>query len=218
MSILSIKNIYYNTDNLRILNGISLDIKKGECISLVGESGSGKSTLMKLCADLITVSQGDILYEGKSYKDYNPLELRKKISYCVQIPYLFGSSVYENLEFPFKIRHEKMDKDKVIKLLNKFNLNESYLQKDINSLSGGEKQRISLIRNLIYTPKILLLDEVTSALDSENTKIIEQYVKELNESGVTILWITHDLEQSKGIFNKRVTISKGKISKVEVIE
>ncbi|MGL5328136.1 MAG: ABC transporter ATP-binding protein, partial [Peptostreptococcaceae bacterium] len=172
MSILSIKDIYYSSDNLDILNGISIDIEKGDCISIIGESGSGKSTLMKICSDLISISKGDILYNGKSYKEYNPLELRKKISYCVQIPYLFGRNVYENLEFPFKIRHEKMDKPKVIDLLNKFKLDKSYLEKDINSLSGGEKQRISLIRNLVYTPQILLLDEVTSSLDNENTKIV----------------------------------------------
>jgi putative ABC transport system ATP-binding protein len=215
MKILNIKDIYYSLDNTDILKGISIDIKEGDCISLVGQSGSGKSTLMKLCADLIPISKGNITYRGKDYMSYNPVQLRQKISYCIQIPQLFGKTVYDNLEFPSKIRSEKINKNKIIYLLERFNLDESYLTKDINFLSGGEKQRIAIIRNLIYTPDILLLDESTASLDRENERVIEDYVKELNLNGVTVLWITHSKEQSEGIFNKRITISEGKIDKVE---
>ena len=178
MEIINIKDVYYSLDNTDILKGISIDIKEGDCISLVGQSGSGKSTLMKLCADLISISKGNIAYRGKDYMSYDPVQLRQKISYCVQIPQLFGKTVYDNLEFPSKIRKETMDRKKVIYLLERFNLDESYLAKDINSLSGGEKQRIAIIRNLIYTPDILLLDESTASLDSENARVIEEYVKE----------------------------------------
>ncbi|MEG0013098.1 MAG: ATP-binding cassette domain-containing protein [Cellulosilyticaceae bacterium] len=218
MSILEIKDLYYKVENTNILNGISISIDQGDCISLVGQSGSGKSTLMKLCADLIPLSKGGIWYKGKSYKEYDPIELRRQITYCIQMPHLFGESIYENLEFPFKIRKESMDKEKVVELLEKFNLDESFLTKEVKSLSGGEKQRIALIRNLIYTPDILLLDEATSALDKENTQVIEQYVKELNQKGVTVLWITHDAEQSEGIFNKRIVISEGMVECMEEIK
>lgn len=215
MNILSIKNLTYNSQNTQILKGISFDVKKGDCISIVGQSGSGKSTLLKLCADLIPMTSGDIYFYEKSYKNYNPVELRKKISYCVQIPHLFGKTVYDNLEFPFKIRNEKVDKNRLEMLLNKFNLNLSYLDKNIDSLSGGEKQRISIIRNLIYIPEILLLDEATASLDKENANLVEKYIKELNDNGVTVLWITHSKEQSESIFNKRIEISEGTVSKVE---
>lgn len=215
MNILRIKDITYNSSNTEILKGISFEVKKGDCISIVGQSGSGKSTLLKACADLITLSNGAIYFKEKNYESYNPTDLRKSISYCVQIPYLFGSTVYDNLEFPFKIRHEKVDKKRLIELLDKFNLDESYLEKDVNSLSGGEKQRIAIIRNLIYTPEILLLDEATASLDKKNADTVEKYIEELNKSGVTVLWITHNEEQSKSIFNKRIVISEGKVSKVE---
>lgn len=215
MNILSIKDIYYRADNSDILNGISIDVKKGDCVSIVGQSGSGKSTLLKLCADLITASDGRIYYKEKCYTNYKPTELRKSISYCIQIPQLFGNTVYDNLEFPFKIREQKIDLSRIELLLNRFNLDKSYLEKKINSLSGGEKQRIAIIRNLLYTPEILLLDEATSSLDKENALVIQNYVKELNQNGVTILWITHSEEQSKSIFNKRIFVSEGKISKVE---
>ncbi|WP_278600425.1 ABC transporter ATP-binding protein, partial [Clostridium tertium] len=140
-----------------------------------------------------------------------------KISYCLQTPELFGKSVCENLEFPFKIRKEKVNKQRIVKLLERFNIDESFLEKDIISLSGGEKQRISIIRNLLYTPDIILLDEATSSLDLENAKIVEEYVQELNDLGVTVLWITHSMEQSEKIFNKRITISEGKIKCMEVL-
>lgn len=218
MSILEIKNVYYESDNIQILNGISIYVEQGDCISLVGQSGSGKSTLLKLCSDLLPISNGEILYNGYNYKSYDPIELRKKISYCIQIPYLFGATVYENLEFPFKVRKEPIDKDRIIGLLRRFNLDESFLYKDINSLSGGEKQRVAIIRNLVYNPDILLLDESTSALDKENAKVVEEYIKELNLKGVTVLWVTHNLEQSESIFNKRITISNGKVESIEVIK
>ncbi len=217
MNILSIKDVFYNMGDLEILKGISFDIEKGDCISIVGQSGSGKSTLLKVCADMIPITSGNIYFNGKCYTSYNPIELRKKISYCLQTPELFGKSVCENLEFPFKIRKEKVNKQRIVKLLERFNIDESFLDKDIISLSGGEKQRISIIRNLLYTPDIILLDEATSSLDLENAKIVEEYVQELNDLGVTVLWITHSMEQSEKIFNKRITISEGKIKCMEVL-
>lgn len=218
MDILNIKNLSYEVDNTKILNGITLDIEQGDCISVVGQSGSGKSTLLKLCADLIPATGGEVVYRGGSYRDYNPLELRRKISYCVQLPHLFGETVFHNLEFPFKIRNKLMDKGRVVSLLERFNLDESFLDKSVNSLSGGEKQRVAIIRNFIYEPDIILLDEATAALDKENAKGIEAYIRELNQKGVTVLWITHSKEQSEGIFNKRITIDEGKIERIEVIK
>lgn len=217
MNILSIKEVFYNMGDLEILKGISFDIEKGDCISIVGQSGSGKSTLLKVCADMIPITSGNIYFNGKCYTSYNPIELRKKISYCLQTPELFGKSVCENLEFPFKIRKEQVNKQRIVKLLERFNIDESFLDKDIISLSGGEKQRISIIRNLLYTPDIILLDEATSALDLENEKVVEEYIQELNDLGVTVLWITHSMEQSEKIFNKRITISEGKIECMEVL-
>lgn len=217
MNILRIENLKYKAEEDDIIKGISFNVKKGDIISIVGSSGSGKSTLLKLLSDLIPITSGNIIYNEKSYKEYNPIDLRRKISYCIQLPYLFGETVWDNLIFPFKIRKEEINKIKIVEFLEKFNLDESYLNKNINSLSGGEKQRISIIRNLIYTPDILLLDEATSALDKKNAEVIEGYIKELNKSGVTVLWITHSMDQSAGIFNKRIVIEDGIIKEMEVL-
>lgn len=217
MNILSLKDIKYIVDGMDILKGISTDIDKGDCISIVGPSGSGKSTLIKILADLIPMTQGEVLYKNKHYREYDPIQLRREVSYCIQLPHLFGYTVEENLMFPFKIRKEQMNRQRVIELLERMNLNESYISKDIHALSGGEKQRVALIRNLIFTPQILLLDEVTSALDKENALNIETYIKELNEEGVTVLWITHNETQSTGIFNKSWVMEEGQLLRVEVI-
>lgn len=218
MNILSLNNIKYFFENTYILNGISLNIKKGDCISIIGTSGSGKSTLLKICSDLISPTCGELLFYNKNYHDYDPISLRKQISYCIQIPYLFGESVYDNLSYPFQIRNQNIDTNKIIRFLEKLNLDKTYLEKDINSLSGGEKQRIALIRNLIYNPEILLLDEVTSGLDVKNAKKVEELVKEMNDNGTTVIWITHNLDQSKSIFNRRIQIEEGKIIKEEILK
>lgn len=216
MPIINLDHISYEADHTLILDNVSLAIDKGECVSLVGASGSGKSTLLKLCADLITPTSGEIAYESKPYTTYNPLSLRKKISYCVQLPYLFGETVYDNLAFPFEIRKERPDKSRMCELLQAFNLDERFLHKGIEGLSGGEKQRIALCRNLMYIPEILLLDEATSALDPDSARVVEDSIYNLNKQGVTILWITHNRDQSEGIFKRRLTMANGKLVEEEV--
>lgn len=217
MTILSVKDLYYRADHTDILNGITLDVNQGDCICIVGASGSGKSTLLKICADLIPVTKGNLIYRDKKYESYDPLELRKNISYCVQLPYLFGDTVRDNLAFVYQIRKEKVNVSHMVELLEMFNLDETVLDKRVDSLSGGEKQRVALVRNLLFTPDILLLDEATSALDRENAVNVENYVAQLNQQGVTVLWITHSLEQSHSIFNKQMVIDQGKVVKVEVL-
>lgn len=218
MSLLTLKSLVYTNNKQTILENIDLEIEQGDCIAIIGPSGSGKSTLLKLCADLISPSSGHLIFKGKAYEDYDPIKLRRQISYCVQIPQLFGKIVYDNLVFPFKIRKEPVNLKRIKELLERFDLDESFLEKEIHKLSGGEKQRIAIIRNLLYTPQILLLDEATSALDDENAKRVEAYIQELNTQGVTVLWITHSLVQSESIFNKRITLSKGVIECMEVSE
>ena len=218
MMLLQVNNVHYEDKGQEILKGISFEVEKGDCLSIIGESGSGKSTLLRLCADLITPTSGEIFYAGKSYTDYNPIQLRRSISYCVQTPILFGERVEDNLAFPFKIRHKKLDEKQVIHLLESLNLEASYLHKRVEDLSGGEKQRIAFIRNILFKPDILLLDEVTASLDAINTQWIENCVTQLQEQGITVIWVTHDLEQSQRLFNKRLTIHAGKVEKMEVLK
>ena len=123
----------------------------------------------------------------------------------------------DNMKFPSSIRNVKFDLNRVQELFARFQMTEDFLNKEVRTLSGGEKQRIALIRSLIFMPEILLLDEVTSALDAENITIVENVIESLNEEGITILWITHSADQSRKIANKRLSLEAGKINSLEVI-
>lgn len=215
MSIIKCHQVSFVSEGKTILRNISVDIAPGDFISLMGPSGSGKSTFLKLCGHLVSPTEGEIFFDGKNMLDYNPLELRRRVSYCFQTPYLFGKTVADNLRFPYTIRNKPLDMNRIEELLPKFNLSTEILQQDVQNLSGGEKQRISLIRNLLFTPEVLLLDEVTSALDKDNTMLVEQAVAELNQEGVTVLWITHNPEQNKSRAKRIFTIVEGVLTEGE---
>lgn len=217
MSLLEFNNVYFEDCKTTIINDLSLCIEKNDFISIVGPSGSGKSTFLKLCSNLISPSKGTILFHDNNYITYDSVQLRKKIAYCFQTPYLFGNKVIENLNFPFEIRDKVPNLDQIYTLLSKFNLEKSILSKDTKNLSGGEKQRIALIRTLLFPPEILLLDEVTSALDTDNCAIVENEISKVHTEGMTILWITHNQEQSRKKANKLLTIECGKLISQEVL-
>lgn len=218
MPILEFKDVSFSSDGKDILKNLSFAIDEGDYVSIIGPSGSGKSTLLKLASYLQSPTSGDIMFEGKSLGAYNPIELRQALSYCFQTPHLFGEKVKDNIQFPYEIRHLPLDQARVNKLFELFKMDLSYLEQDVKKLSGGEKQRIALIRQLLFEPKVLLLDEVTSALDSVNKEIVEEVIERLNNKGVTILWITHDTSQSKKYANKMMTIVDGKLESLEVIK
>lgn len=217
MALLELQNISFESEGKTILKNLSLKIKEGDFISIIGPSGSGKSTLLKLCSDLISPTTGELFFNNKSFNDYNPTDLRKTIAYCFQTPYLFGDTVMDNLIFPYAIRQLKVDENRIKELFSKFHMSFDYTTKAVRNLSGGEKQRISLIRSLLFTPKVLLLDEATSALDEENALIVEKIIADVHKAGTTILWITHNLEQSRKYANKILTIEAGEATKLEEV-
>lgn len=142
----------------------------------------------------------------------DPLTYRRNVSYCFQQPSLFGEKVSDNLSFPYEIRNFKVDQERVYQLLRDVNLGAEYLAKDINSLSGGEKQRVALIRNLVFLPKVLLLDEVTTGLDQASKEIVHHLIDQVHRKGVTIVQVTHDqgeIESAQHI----IQIEKGGILK-----
>lgn len=218
MSIIEFQNVCFNDGNKNILEDISLKIEYGDFISIVGPSGGGKSTLLKLVSNLISPSKGSISFKNKDIMQYSPIEVRQQCAYCYQLPYLFGNTVLENLAFPYEIRGKKINFDKINELLSLFKMNKDYIDKNVDKLSGGEKQRLALIRTLIFQPEVLLLDEITSALDTDNTLIVENVIKDLHQNGTTILWVTHNLDQSKKYANKLLTIENGKIQSLEVLK
>lgn len=195
-ALIELHNVGFQVDNQHILKDISLEVKKGEMVVLTGPSGSGKSTLLKIIGSLLTPTVGEIKINGKNISGYDSTEYRKEVSYFFQNAVLFDETVRDNLSFPAQIRDEEFDEARAKSGLKTVQLPESYLDKNISDLSGGEKQRVALIRNLMYEPEILLMDEVTSSLDKKNRDIILSFIEELNkEKNITIIWITHNQEE-----------------------
>lgn len=211
MEILQIKQLSYESQFKKILSNITFNVNEGEFLSIMGSSGSGKSTLLKIISSIISKTSGEIYYKDIRIEEYNPTDYRKEVSYCFQSPVLFGKTVKDNLSFPYQIRNEEFDKNKTIRFLENVGLPEDYLYKEINTLSGGEKQRVAVIRNVLYEPKILLLDEITSALDSTNREIIWNWIRELkNKSNMTIIMVSHN-EEDLELADKSIKLVDGKL-------
>lgn len=194
--LLVLEGIHYQIDEQVILDAVSFTLKSGEFKFITGPSGCGKSTLLKIVSSLLSPTRGNIIFNGKNIDDVAPEEYRKQVSYCFQTPALFGDTVYDNLALPYQIRKLKPDEKKIRQDLTLLALPDSMLKKGINELSGGEKQRISLIRNLQFMPKVLLLDEITSALDEDNKRNVNELIRRLvAEQGLGVLWVTHDKDE-----------------------
>ena len=195
MAILKLQNVAYQAGKKQILQNVSFEVEEGAFLTLIGPSGAGKSTILKLIANLINPTSGKIFFREKDIMKIDPLIYRRSVSYCFQQPSLFGEKVADNLSFSDKMRKQAVDRERLLQLLHEVSLEADYLDKDITSLSGGEKQRIALIRNLIFLPKVLLLDEVTTGLDEDNKAIVHQLIERVHQQGVTIIQVTHDQDE-----------------------
>jgi len=200
MSLIVLKNIKKEYGKNQVLfNDLSLEIEQGEFVGLIGKSGAGKTTLLNIIGLITNISAGTITignYKNLSMKNKNAMLLRRHT-----IGYLFQNyglvedeSVLWNLKLALEYR--KMSKEeklrKINKYLNQFGLGDM-LNKKIYQLSGGEQQRVAIIKLILQGSKIILADEPTSGLDKDNEAIVMSLLKKLNESGVTIIMVTHNL-------------------------
>ena len=198
----------YN-DNL-VLDNISFSIKKGDIVSVVGPSGSGKSTLLR-CIDLLEKSEGEILFEGKKlYKG----EIGKKIGMVFQQFNLFPHlSVLDNIILApnkLKLMAKKDATKKAYELLDTIELKDK-ANSYPNELSGGQKQRVAIIRTLIIDPDIILFDEPTSALDPEMIGEVLELIKEIANTGKTMMIVSHEMGFVKNVSNRVLFLEDGKI-------
>ena len=216
-NLLEIKNlskIYHNEKGeLIALKDISLEIKQDEFISLVGPSGCGKSTILSIISGMMKKSSGEIKFNKK----------KPKIGYMLQEDSLFPwRTVLDNACLGLEIKKELNDNTKknVIRLLKKYGL-EDFIDSYPNSLSGGLKQRVALIRTLALNPDILLLDEPFSALDYQTRLALSDDLKHiiLNEKKTAIM-VTHDIAEAISMSDKVIVITNrpGKVKKIINIE
>ena len=211
MKIFELDNLGFVSPEKMILEGISLSIKEGEHLTITGPSGSGKSSLLKLLAALVSPSSGQLFYQGQELGDLDPVAYRREVSYCFQQPVLFGQTVRDNVAFHFEIRQIPFDQERVLTALARLNLGPEFLEKPIKDLSGGEKQRVALVRNLLFEPKVLLLDEVSSGLDEKTKILLRIFLNDLHQEGVTLIEVTHDQQEIEAA-ERLVTIVGGRLA------
>ena len=211
MKIFELDNLGLVSPEKIILEEISLSIEKGEHLTITGPSGSGKSSLLKVLAGLVSPSSGRLFYQGQDLEDLDPVSYRREVSYCFQQPVLFGQTVRDNMAFPFEIRQILFDQKTVLAALARLDLGPEFLEKPIKELSGGEKQRVALVRNLLFEPKVLLLDEVSSGLDEKTKTLLRTFLTDLHQAGVTLIEVTHDQREIETA-GRLLTIVEGRLA------
>ena len=195
---IELQGLSFTVKDRVILQNITGTFYKGHITTLVGPSGAGKTTLLKMCNGLLVPTAGDIKIDGQAIHIYEPTVLRRKVGIVLQSAPIIRSSVYENLALPRKLQGETLSKEEATSFLEDVHLEPSLLTREATQLSGGQKQRLAIARTLINKSDVLLLDEITSALDPTSAKEIEQLILKINRKyGVTIIWITHNLEQAR---------------------
>ena len=194
------QNVSMKRGEQQVLKRISGQFPQGKVTTLVGPSGAGKSTLLKLCNGLLSPDEGSITILGKPLEDWEPVELRTRVSMALQSAPMISGTVEENLTLPYALQGAEVDVDKMRRIIKEVGLDVDYLQRDSRDLSGGQRQKVSIARTLLMEPDILLLDEITSALDRASRQEVEELIQHIHKTfGTTIIWITHNLEQAQRI-------------------
>lgn len=212
------KKIKMKYDNMVVLNGINIEVKPGTITSLIGPSGSGKTTLLKVLSLLEQPQSGSLTFDDKEY--VFPVDRRNVVPPWPEISVVFQQlfiwphlSLRKNIELPLKMSGTLKQSVKYLnKLYKMFGMNE-FLDRFPNEASIGQRQRTALVRALALKPKYLLLDEITSSLDVEQSRIILSHLAEVKKIGVGILMVTHDINFAISDADNVCFIDGGKIIK-----
>ncbi len=214
---LEVKDLKKKFGKLEVLKGINLKVEKGDIIAIIGPSGCGKSTFLR-CLNMIEApTSGSIIFEGEDItkKDVDLSRVRAKIGMVFQQFNLFSNlTVLQNIilaPVELKLMTEKEAIKKAKELLEKIELLD---KKDYypEELSGGQSQRVAIIRSLIMNPDIILFDEPTSALDPEMVGEVLDLIKKITDSGITSIIVSHEMNFIKKCATKLIFIDEGKIS------
>ena len=183
-----------------LFSHITTTLHQEERIALLGRSGQGKSTLLRALALLEAIDNGEIFFQGLASKNADSRVWRKNIVYVAQQSVMLPGTILENLMTVSKLHNRAFDEKFAQKLMHNVGLANIDLGKQATDMSGGEKQRVALVRSLLLRPSVLLLDEITASLDQQSKEYVEELLVELHkEEGISFIWVTHDTEQAKKI-------------------
>lgn len=213
-------NVSKSYGNQLILKNLTFELEEGEFLVLVGPSGSGKTTTLKMFNRLIDPSKGAIFWDNTSLEELNLRKLRLDTGYVLQQIALFPNlTVKENIELIPEMKgwssQERLKKTE--ELLDKVGLSpQKYLNRYPKDLSGGEQQRVGILRAIIAQPKLLLMDEPFSALDPISRKQLQELTKNLHqELGISIVFVTHDIEEAVHLANRIAVFKEGEIIQLD---
>lgn len=191
------------TDRTYLFSNLTTTIESSERIALLGKSGQGKSTLLRMLALLDNADSGEIRFNGIRENEMEARIWRTKVTYVAQQAIMLPGTIEDNLKTVSKIHNETFDDKLAVKLMKEVGLETLDWAKKAADLSGGEKQRVALVRSLLLAPSILLLDEVTASLDQQSKAYVENLLVKWTEVEKTaFIWVTHDLEQAKKISDR----------------
>ena len=214
--ILTVHNLIKKFDDLVVLDGINMSIRKGEVVVIVGPSGCGKNTLLRCFNGLENIQDGEVLLDGEVI---NPSKVknnksREKLGMVFQSYDLFPhKTILQNVTLaPIKVKKRKKDEvtQEAMSLLERVGLS-SKKNNYPRQLSGGQKQRVAIVRALIMHPEVLLLDEITAALDPEMVREVLDVVLSLAKEGRTMIIVTHEMQFARAVADRMVFLDGGKI-------
>ncbi len=203
-----VSSLWYATGGVEILKGVNTGVPEGKVTSIVGPSGAGKSTLLRAINRLIEPTAGEVYLDGAPTSEMNPLVLRRRVGMVFQLPALFGATVEEAVLYGAYLAGRSVDAARLLKMAG---LDASYEDRDLQALSVGQQQRVSIARALALEPEVLLMDEPTSALDEAARRKVEGLIRELNHRlGLTIVLVSHALDQVERVADRAVLLAAGR--------
>ena len=209
---LKVENLYKNYGNIRAVDGISFEVKRGEVFGLLGPNGAGKSTTISIISTLIPPTKGEIIFEGESILK-NPKNIRQKLGVVPQDIALYPTlSGYENLRFwgnLYGLKGQEL-KQRINETANIIGLHER-LKDKVEKYSGGMKRRLNIGAALLHMPDLLIMDEPTVGIDPQSRSHILDTVLKLNDRGITIIYTTHYMEEAENLCSRICIMDEGKI-------
>lgn len=213
LSFTNLSKTVSSVSNRIIFSQIAGIVSVGEKIVFVGPSGQGKSTLLRILGLLDEADSGEMLLLGKPLHEWNPQAWRMNVCYVSQTPVMLEGSIEDNLRTVSRLHHTEYDPAYAAHLMSSVGLGDMGLSKEASTLSGGEKQRVALVRSLLLRPKLLLLDEITSSLDDVSKYAVERLITDINrQEGTGYVWISHDRDQAARIGERVWSLSNGTLS------
>lgn len=202
-----------------ILNDVSFTVERGHVLTLVGPSGSGKSSLLRCLNRLVEPTSGTVRFDGRDIRSFDPRELRRRVALVMQTPVLFEGTVRDNLHLRPADARGDFSEDRLRGALAEVGLEPHVLDRDASTLSGGEKQRVTIARALLRDPHALLLDEPTSALDPPNALLVVETISRLRAArGLSIVAVTHQPDLVSRLGGGLLYLVMGRVQAVALID